>query len=303
MCKITEEVEAAYSPPCKDGVLLFSFVLPTHVPTPSPRCELCLWVRKTKERHLLLAPAWLQVRVKDHLSPWVLCKRLLWRGPKPAACIDPPPYSPSNAGFVPQGVAKAPGLHKAFPVWVPRHCCQRLGSQEATGTGALCKGRCCGGMGTTGCLHCTCIRESCTMPWGPARAAFLPYPLVWQRLFLMLFSLCLLLLQGRDGSHGENSALAAAAGTGLAGQHHGGAGLSSKQLQSQGELRQDQGKSSFPPGSVMSCLTSLPMLQNLTFNSTSVFTFSFSHRQQYWETAEVCDVARTSTDAGSWCIW
>lgn len=81
MCKITEEVEAAHSLPCKDGVPLFSFVLPTHVHTPLPRCELCLLVRKTKERHLLLAPAWLQVRVKDHLSPGVLHKRLLWRGP------------------------------------------------------------------------------------------------------------------------------------------------------------------------------------------------------------------------------
>lgn len=110
-------MEVAYSPRCRDGLPPFSFVLPTHVGahvhTPSPRCELCLWVRKTKERHLLLAPAWLQVRVKDHLSPRVLRKRLLVRGPKPAACINPPPHSPSSAGFVPQGVAKSPGLHKA----------------------------------------------------------------------------------------------------------------------------------------------------------------------------------------------
>ena len=90
----------------------------------------------------------------------------------------------------------------------------------------------------------------------------------------MLFSVCLLLLQGRDGPHAESTALAAAAGTGLAGQQHGGAGLPSKQLQSQGELRQDQGKSSFSPGSVMSCLAPLPGLQNLAFSSTSVFTFS-----------------------------
>lgn len=54
----------------------------------------------------------------------------------------------------------------------------------------------------------------------------------------------LCLLQGQDGPHRESSALAAAALTGLAGQQHCRAGLPSKQLQSQGELRQDQGKSS-----------------------------------------------------------
>lgn len=85
--------------------------------------------------------------------------------------------------------------------------------------------------------------------------------------------LCLLLLQGRDGPHGESSALAAA-GAGLAGQQHSGAGLPSKQLQSHGELRQDQGKSSFSPGSVVSCLAPLPRLQNLAFSNASVFTFS-----------------------------
>lgn len=53
----------------------------------------------------------------------------------------------------------------------------------------------------------------------------------------------LCLLQGQDGPHGESSALAAAAVTGLAGQQHCRAGLPSKQLQSQGELQQDQGKS------------------------------------------------------------
>lgn len=84
--------------------------------------------------------------------------------------------------------------------------------------------------------------------------------------------LCLLLLQGRDGPHGDSSALAAA-GAGLAGQQHSGAGLPSKQLQSHGELRQDQGKS-FSPGSVVSCLAPLPRLQNLAFSNTSVFTFS-----------------------------
>lgn len=91
----------------------------------------------------------------------------------------------------------------------------------------------------------------------------------------MLFSLCLPLLQGQDGPRGESSSLAAAAGTSLAGQQHGGAGLPSKQLQSQGELRQDQGKFSFSPGSVISCLTPLPRLQNLALRSTSVFIFSF----------------------------
>jgi len=56
--------------PCKDGVPVFSFVLPTHMHSSlSPICELCFWVRKTRDRHLLLAPAWLQIRVKDHLSP------------------------------------------------------------------------------------------------------------------------------------------------------------------------------------------------------------------------------------------
>lgn len=55
----------------------------------------------------------------------------------------------------------------------------------------------------------------------------------------MLFSVCLLLLQGQ---HGESSALAVAAGTSIDGQQHSTAGLPSKQLQSQGELRQDQGK-------------------------------------------------------------
>lgn len=68
-------------PRAKMGYLSFPLVLRTHVHTPSPRCKLCLWVRKTKKRQFILAPAWLQVRVKDHVSPWVLCKRLLWRGP------------------------------------------------------------------------------------------------------------------------------------------------------------------------------------------------------------------------------
>ena len=111
-------------------------------------------------------------------EPMGVMQETVMKGPQPAACISPPPYSPSNAGSVPQGVAKAPGLHKAFPVWAPRHCHQHLGSQEATGTGTACKGPCCGGLGTTACLACARIRESCTMPWGPARAAFLPSSLV-----------------------------------------------------------------------------------------------------------------------------
>lgn len=94
-------------------------------------------------------PAWLKDRVKNHLSLWILCKRLL-------ECISPPPNSPSNACFVPWWVAKAPGLHKAFPVWVPHHCHQHLGSQDATEISTVCKGTFCGGLG---CLACACIRE------------------------------------------------------------------------------------------------------------------------------------------------
>lgn len=77
MCRITGEVGAVHSPAYKGGMPLIPFVLPTHVHTPSPRRELCFGVGKSKERHLFLAPAWLQIRVKDHLSPRVLHKRLL----------------------------------------------------------------------------------------------------------------------------------------------------------------------------------------------------------------------------------
>ncbi|XP_068053755.1 retinol-binding protein 4 [Anomalospiza imberbis] len=66
------------------------------------------------------------------------------KGPQPAASTNPPPTALSNAGPVAQRVAKAPGVHKAFPVWTlpppstlglsrgsrDRHCLDRMAHTE-----------------------------------------------------------------------------------------------------------------------------------------------------------------------------
>lgn len=157
------------------------------------------------------------------------------KGPQPAASTNPPPTALSNAGPVANGLRKPQEYIKHS---LSGHCHhhQHLGSQEAPGTGTLCKGPCCCGLGTTWGFACTCIRESCMTPWWPIRAVTCVTEPVSDAI------LCL--LQEQDGPHRESSALAAAAVTGLDGQQHCRAGLPSKQLQSQGELRQDQGKSS-----------------------------------------------------------
>jgi len=100
----------------------------------------------------------------------------------------------------------------------------------------------------------------------------------------MLF-VSLLLLQGQDGLHMESSA---AAGAGLSGQQHGRAGLPCEQLQSQGELRQEQGKP-FSSESVVACLAVLPGLQNL---ASCVYVFTLT---AILKTVGVCTDACTFT--------
>lgn len=275
---------------CAQKGCLSSLFLPTPMHTPFPRYECCLWVRKTKEKHLLIAPAWLQVRVKDHLSSWVLRKRLLWRGPSlqhPSAHL---PASPPMLSLYFRGLRKPEDYIKHSPsgqsATAINTCAPKRRQRLALSVRILLWWA---GDSQVPCLHMH--QEKLHNALGNCQDSFFPPSLEWQSLFLMLFSLCLLLLQEQDGPLWESCALAAAAGTSLAGQQQSREGLPSKQLQSQGKLRQKQGKS-FSSESVMSCLPPFPKPENL---SACVFT----QRQ----TPEVRDAVHTSTDAASGCIW
>ncbi|XP_032550772.1 retinol-binding protein 4 isoform X1 [Chiroxiphia lanceolata] len=74
-------------------------------------------------------------------EPMDVTQEAVMKGPS-LQQADPHTYSPSNSGFVAQGVAKAPGLHKVFPVRAPpstlglsrgcrdRHCLYRMAHTE-----------------------------------------------------------------------------------------------------------------------------------------------------------------------------
>lgn len=258
---------------------LSSFILPAHVHTLSPRCELCLWLRKTKEKHLFLVPAWLQVRVKDHLSPWELCKMLLWRGP---ACLQHatahlPAPRPMLALYL-RGLRKPQDYIKHSLSGSPTTAVNAWALKRLQGPALSVKDPTVVGWGQPGALPAYASGKAawCLM----ICQGSLPPFLICVTEPVSDAILCLLLLQGQDGPYRKSSVLAAPAGTGLARQQHSTAGLPSKQLQSQGELRQEQGKSSFSHGSVISCLTPLSRLQNLAFSSISVHIFTQSYRLQ-----------------------
>lgn len=125
------------------------------------------------------------------------------------------------------------------------------------------------------------------MPWGPVRAAFLPSSLVWQSLFLMLFSVCCCC---RDGMARALPLLLLLALT----------LMDSSTAQRDCRVSGFKVKENFDKTRVNFFLSwisdvspsSFSQATKSGFSSTSMFMFSFkSHRLQYWETEEVCDVA------------